>query len=101
MSKGKCQQEMEHNWFPLEFQLPDSSSSLRTSGSVGLVGLYCFQVGLYCFRVGLIVLMVGWIVLFVNSLVLYKSVLFKAYYDHYCFGEKGIVVLVVKPSLVL
>ena len=69
----------------LFLQAMESSSSLRTSclvELVGLVGLYCFQVGLYCFRVGLIVLMVGLIVLFVNSFVLYKRALYKAYYDH-------------------
>ena len=31
MSKGKCQQVMEHNWFPLEFQLPDRKDALQTA----------------------------------------------------------------------
>ena len=29
MSKGKCQQAMEHNWSPLEFQLPDGKDALQ------------------------------------------------------------------------
>ena len=80
-----------------------SSSSLQTScpiGLVGLVGLYCFPVGLYCFPVVLIVL----IVLFVNSLVsdsmgyCLKPIMTLMIY---CFGQRGIFMLVVKPSLVL
>ena len=31
MSKGKGQQAMEHNWFPLEFQLPDGKDTLQTA----------------------------------------------------------------------
>ena len=30
MSKGKGQQAMEHNWSPLEFQLPDGKDALQT-----------------------------------------------------------------------
>ena len=30
MSKGKGQQVMEHNWFPLECQLPDGKGALQT-----------------------------------------------------------------------
>ena len=31
MSKGKGQEVMEHNWFPLEFQLPDGKDVLQTA----------------------------------------------------------------------
>ena len=31
MSKGQGQQVMEHNWFPLEFQLPDRKGTLQTA----------------------------------------------------------------------
>ena len=31
MSKGKGQQVMEHNWFPLEFQLHDGKDALQTA----------------------------------------------------------------------
>ena len=31
MSKGKGQQAMEHNWSPLEFQLPDEKDALQTA----------------------------------------------------------------------
>ena len=31
MSKGKGQQAMEHNWSPLEFQLPDGKDALQTA----------------------------------------------------------------------
>ena len=31
MSKGKSQQVMEHNWLPLEFQLPDGKDALQTA----------------------------------------------------------------------
>ena len=31
MSKGKGQPAMEHNWFPLEFQLPDEKDAFRTA----------------------------------------------------------------------
>ena len=31
MSKGKGQQVMEHNWFPLEFQSSDGKDALQTA----------------------------------------------------------------------
>ena len=31
MSKGKGQQVMENNWFPLGFQLPDGKDTLQTA----------------------------------------------------------------------
>ena len=31
MSKGKGQQVMGYNWFPLEFQLPDGKDALQTT----------------------------------------------------------------------
>ena len=34
MSKGKGQQVMEPNLFPLEFQLPDGNNSLQTAQNV-------------------------------------------------------------------
>ena len=34
MSKGKGQQVMEHNFFPLKFQLPDRKDTLQTAQNV-------------------------------------------------------------------
>ena len=34
MSKGKGQQAMEHNWSPLEFELPDGKDALQNNVSV-------------------------------------------------------------------
>ena len=50
--------------------------------AVGEVGAYCFRLGAYCFRIGA----VGAYCFCVGAIV---------------FGQKGIVVLVLKSSLVL
>ena len=37
MSKGKGQQAMEHNWSPLEFQLPDEKDALQTAQTSDMI----------------------------------------------------------------
>ena len=43
MSKGKCQQVMEHSSFPLEFQLPDGKDILQTAQEC-----YQLKIQLFC-----------------------------------------------------
>ena len=43
MSKGKGQQVTEHNWFPLEFQLPNGKDTLQTAQK-------CYQLKIQSFR---------------------------------------------------